>query len=100
MGQPDPRHAARRPEPPRQAARRRPSSETLLQRRLRAARDLGIPAPALTPGPSGSPRGALAALDRRIARELDLAGGKRLPPWDDDDDGDDPDPWTPSFRRS
>jgi hypothetical protein len=99
MGQVAPRRGARPTGSPQSAARRSPS-ETLLRRRLRAARDLGIAAPALTPGLTDSPRGALAALDRRIARELDLAGGKRLPPWDDEEDGDDPDPWTPSFRGS
>jgi hypothetical protein len=60
-----------------------------------------VAAPALSLSPAGSPRGRLAALDRRIARELDRAGGKRLPPWDEEeDDGDDEDLWTPSFRRS
>lgn len=93
-------NAPRRGIPPRATKPRPP--ETLLRRRLRAARDLGVPAPALTAGPTASPRGRLAALDRRIARELDLAGGKRLPPWEDeiDEEDDDEDRSIPSFRAS
>ena len=100
MGPTDPRPGARRTHGPPRNLSRRPSAEKLLRRRLRAARELGVPAPTLTCGPTHSPRGRLAALDRRIARELDLAGGKRLPPWDDEEEDDDEDPWTPSFRRS
>jgi hypothetical protein len=99
MGPTDPRPGARRPAPPSNRRPRRPL-ETLLRRRLRAARDLGVPAPGLTSGPTTSPRGRLAALDRRIARELDLAGGKQLPPWDEEEEDDDEDLWTPSFRHS
>ncbi|MDP6528686.1 MAG: hypothetical protein QF819_05860 [Gemmatimonadota bacterium] len=65
-----------------------PDGPTTLDRlcrvRRRALRDLGVRPPKRPPG--GDPRALIlhaATLDRWIARNLDLAGGRRIPPWED-----------------
>lgn len=72
-------------------ASQRPSAPTS-SRRLRAARRLGIQAPALTRSPTTSPRGRLAA-PRRTLRG-------RLAPWPGEEEDVDEDLWIPSFRAS
>ena len=77
----------------------RSSLTRLLDRRLRAARELGIPVPAGFARRPGPPRPRdVAVLDRWIARDLDVAGGKCLPPWDEPDEergSDGPTPFSP-----
>jgi hypothetical protein len=69
----------------------RPSTlRRILQHRTRAARDLGLSVPRrLARGPAQTLPQRIAVLDRWIAADLELAGGKRLPPWEPEDDEDD-----------
>lgn len=59
--------------------------------RLRAMRELGleVPAAALDRHPRDL-AWRVAVMDRWIARHLDLAGGRQLPPWTDEFVPDDP----------
>ncbi|MGQ0723237.1 MAG: hypothetical protein ACT4PE_16945 [Candidatus Eiseniibacteriota bacterium] len=70
----------------------------ILLHRTRAARDLGLSVPRrLAGGPTQTLPQRIAVLDRWIAADLELAGGKRLPPWEpeDDDELDDDEPTLP-----
>lgn len=70
----------------------------LLDRRRRAIRSLGlIPPRDLARGSPETLARRIARLDRWLGRELDLAGGKRFSPPEDDDSEDGPDP-APRFR--
>ena len=71
----------------------RPNSlKHIFLHRTRAARELGLRVPRrLARGPAQSLPERIAVLDRWIAADLELAGGKRLPPWEPEDDDEDPD---------
>jgi hypothetical protein len=66
----------------------RPSAlKRILQHRARAARELGLRIPRrLARGPAQTLPERIAVLDRWIAADLELAGGKRMPPWEPEDD--------------
>ncbi len=77
--------------------RPRAALDRQLARRRRAIRSLGlIEPPHLVVGPPATLARRIARLDRWIGRELDLAGGKRFPAWEDEEGERGPDPRFPS----
>lgn len=90
--------APRRPRPPVPLSRPARGLARVFRDRRRALHQLGVRVPPeLARGPATTLPQRLDAVERRIALELELAGGKRLPAWDPEDDPfeEDEDPASP-----